>query len=695
MDSRPRRPLSPGGRRIAQGGGGHSSTGTLIYPSAFDQYQGPSRSSIGFTSGPRTSAERVIQPRVAPRYRPESPRKSSRDDYLIRPRRQTLDPQDAVTRRPLSLITPSSPSRARPIITTAIERPPSPMTNPNRLRLDEDYYIQPASSTREPRRNFTAGSIDTSRLATGDRREPSGYRQSGGGRTGYNVNQPLVRPPDKDDRKYDYEYPGRREQMYRDSIPRVRPRRDSSASTRERPMSMTGLEDYPTRINQPSRDTRPPTTMETRGYANMGRSASLRQGHRARDDDFVSRDYPREDYDTSQTRKPSRAPVSLHQDSAERYYGESSKETTDGRHHRHRKHQFDEERSDIKPKLKDDLNDYDRGNDDRKKHEKAHHRDHDSNEDRDRRSRDDSSRITKRDRGDEISTNGLLATAAASAAAAGVATEGVRRHHRDHDKGDGVVEPFKERARDDDRDRLLAVQDSLENTSISTEVSDEERRERHRRRRREKEEKQAVDRRRDVAQAVPQLAPQVVPQVIPSAQNVLHEQGSYERPSQHKASNTEEIPRSSRHHHHHPRTNDKEYDSDKSSSDDLPEGRQRQVRVVDPSEDPREPEQPIKSILRQPKERFPEDPTPVREGVAPMKDAGAKGIPPNARWTKIDRKLVNPEALEEGNERFEERPDHVIVLRVLKKEDIEAYALKTQEIRGKRGLLTMGGHESH
>lgn len=66
-----------------------------------------------------------------------------------------------------------------------------------------------------------------------------------------------------------------------------------------------------------------------------------------------------------------------------------------------------------------------------------------------------------------------------------------------------------------------------------------------------------------------------------------------------------------------------------------------------------------------------------------MKDAHKKGIPPGARWTKVDRRLVNPEALKACNERFEERSDYVIVLRVLSKEEIQAYALVTQEIRGK------------
>ena len=59
------------------------------------------------------------------------------------------------------------------------------------------------------------------------------------------------------------------------------------------------------------------------------------------------------------------------------------------------------------------------------------------------------------------------------------------------------------------------------------------------------------------------------------------------------------------------------------------------------------------------------------------------GIPPGARWTKIRRKLVNPEALIEEKERFEERQDFVIVLRVLSKEEIQRLADKTRQIRGK------------
>lgn len=87
---------------------------------------------------------------------------------------------------------------------------------------------------------------------------------------------------------------------------------------------------------------------------------------------------------------------------------------------------------------------------------------------------------------------------------------------------------------------------------------------------------------------------------------------------------------------------------------------------------------PIRGVLKKSRDRFPEDIDPIREGVAPLALPGTS-IPRNARWTKIDRKIVSPEALE--GERFEEREDYIIVLRVLSKEEIEKYALKTFEIR--------------
>ncbi|KAL2757736.1 hypothetical protein ACRALDRAFT_2025463 [Sodiomyces alcalophilus JCM 7366] len=108
---------------------------------------------------------------------------------------------------------------------------------------------------------------------------------------------------------------------------------------------------------------------------------------------------------------------------------------------------------------------------------------------------------------------------------------------------------------------------------------------------------------------------------------------------------------------------------------------EKQVRVVSP---PREKSlvKPLKGILKQPR-KFPEEENPVREGVAPHKDdKKLREVPPNARWTKISRRVVNPEALTIGKERFEVRDDFVIVLRVLSQEEIQAYATATTQLRG-------------
>jgi hypothetical protein len=112
----------------------------------------------------------------------------------------------------------------------------------------------------------------------------------------------------------------------------------------------------------------------------------------------------------------------------------------------------------------------------------------------------------------------------------------------------------------------------------------------------------------------------------------------------------------------------------------------KSVTIVTP---PKEPQPAVKGILRKPTAKFPEEPEPIREGVAPHKDAlKGKDIPIGARWTRIDRRLVNPQALEEAKERFEERMDCVIVLRVLTKQEIQKLADRTKKIRERRGMLT-------
>ncbi|KAJ5698436.1 hypothetical protein N7462_000441 [Penicillium macrosclerotiorum] len=81
----------------------------------------------------------------------------------------------------------------------------------------------------------------------------------------------------------------------------------------------------------------------------------------------------------------------------------------------------------------------------------------------------------------------------------------------------------------------------------------------------------------------------------------------------------------------------------------------------------------------------PSDKKPALETqpTSTIKDTTTDGIPQGARWTKISRRLVNSAALREGKERFEERDDYFIVLRVLTKEEIREYADKTAKIRGR------------
>ncbi|KAE9368111.1 hypothetical protein N431DRAFT_75714 [Stipitochalara longipes BDJ] len=126
-----------------------------------------------------------------------------------------------------------------------------------------------------------------------------------------------------------------------------------------------------------------------------------------------------------------------------------------------------------------------------------------------------------------------------------------------------------------------------------------------------------------------------------------------------------------------------EIKSDRRPRDPLADTESRRLRVVSPPRHVVE-NKPVKSILRRPRETFPEDPTPIREGVAPAKDAKKDRIPPDAKWTKISRKLVNPEALEAGKERFEAREDFIIVLRVLSRDEVQGYAEVTGRIRAAR-----------
>ncbi|KAK1770256.1 hypothetical protein QBC33DRAFT_603547 [Phialemonium atrogriseum] len=89
-----------------------------------------------------------------------------------------------------------------------------------------------------------------------------------------------------------------------------------------------------------------------------------------------------------------------------------------------------------------------------------------------------------------------------------------------------------------------------------------------------------------------------------------------------------------------------------------------------------------KGILKSPTLNFAEELSPTRGGVAPLPDTVTEA-PPGTRWTKIALELVSLEALTIGKERFEVRNDFVIVLRVLSKEEIRAYATATSRGEGR------------
>ena len=709
MDPRYTRSGSPGSRRLAQPG--RSSTGSLVYPSPYDDpYHAPVRSSRDSIPGP--SAERILAPSNVTRlYRDKSPPRRLQTDYIVPPRRTTLDP--LVARRPLSVLAPPAPNRYRPVITSAIEKP-SGSYKP-RLREEEPHYLLPASSSRrDHHRTYSADHSDVGRyLSDGrERQERAGYRSSGinGRREGYNLNLPLVRQL-KDDDDVGYEYTDRKEQMYRDTAPRPRQRRGSDLARRERPLSMTGLEDYPQRLIQGSRDGRPPVT--TRGFDKLGdnlnRSGSLRHEYKIpREPDLLPRDVPsrqdRDELEDPRRPKSTQVPVALHQD-RDVSYTTSKPDRREPRekysHGSRRAGSLDRGVDDRGPGIRilaEDNRHRDSDERSRRHHERRSRRDRDAveeaekhhrsshrtdrgdAEDRDRRTRDE----PRKEKHGDSKVGAEAALGVAGLAAAGLAADGVRkRHHRNKDSVDTDPEAsLPDRTRNGENNSLAVIPDPSDSSNWSGENIDEDPSER-RRRRRERAAREEDARPREKGRGRDN-------DFVPSTDKSRRESDSYDRDSQYPPQSMGEINdvRNGRSHRRY-RTRDEDSDSGFSSDDSQHNARQHkssQVRVVSPARESK-PEIKPKGILRPPREKFPEDPAPVREGVAPLKDAGKKGIPPNARWTKIDRRLVNPEALDQGNERYEERIDYVIVLRVLTKAEIDAYAQRTQEIRGMRDPL--------
>ena len=746
------RPGSPPRNRYAPPG--RTSASSFFPTSSYDTYPPATRSTRDYPSGSRISAERVDAPRLVPLRTRSPPRRATEDDYAVRPRPRGASIEAPRIRRPVSLIVPSSPARSsRPIITSAIERPPSPVTATRRDRRDDDYELLPASSSsrRHHQRHSSLGATDSSRLIPADRdlREKF-YLKS-------NLNRPSIRErQDENDRDYGFEYTeAAREPRYQDPAYRQRSRRDSYNSGR--PTSMVIPEGYIPRSN---RGPGPPVS--TRGFENIGRSESLRQAYNAKNDERAPRDYVRDDREISYHPKPSRPEIALHQPSNDGYapYPEedsrrrlrkpspeedklelrpkthkpapedeildlraksrkllpeddvrelrsrprkiirdeerleprirdSRDDETDQSRQNPRKSIMEEER--LEPRMRDprdDDHERDREDRPRKHRHRRHHRDHDHHreyddgDDRNSRARDDLRE--KLDRGEDRGpSNGLLTGAGAAAAATGLAVEGVRRH-RNRESRDEEGLPAKlpqDHLREPERDHM-------DTSSVSSGLSGDTQENKEERKRRKRLEKDEEDRLYEEARAEERRAKENAELFVGPVEPVLREQASYERRPEDRA------PRhhrsyTPRRHHSRTRDDDSYTESSFSSSSDSEDDRiERHPRVVTPSneEKPVPPPAP-KSILRKPREKFPEHPDTVREGVAPHKEMPKKDVPPNARWTKINRKLVNPEALEQDGIRFNEYVDHVIVLKAMDLEEIEKYTRKTAEIREKRRML--------
>ena len=714
-----------------------SSQGRVVY-----DYSAPTRVSKDHVTGRSEHGEnaRLVTIRQNPR--------DNRDlDQYVRPRIRTnsLDPGEPSSRRPLDSVPRSPAKNSRPVITRDIERSSSPPSKAGGAQLEASYIV-PASSS-SGRHHFRHSSLTSGdRLSVSDRgRERDRERIYPSNQSSAATSQPLR--PVKDERDYGHDYKAPREQVVRDLAPPPQRRIRSGSHTGARPTSMIEF-DRPEKIYaRTEKDAAPPASV--RGFDVISRNESLKHSSRALNDDLGRRDsasrrYPRDERadpkyrdiprpsvgsrdefvaypaESNRYKAPRQSTLEVEapprhrsiaeerddrdQDRHRRHHHHHARDADgprdyDDRHERHRRRDTDEydernRRNDypekeeqVSRKEYDDRyeRDHRKGHDERE--ERGHRRYHDNRDERERRRDYDDkeyrNRGEARDRehSDDVdgapSHLGLLA-AGGTAAAAGLAVEGSRRHrHKDENQ-----RPSR------DAHGYHPDRDHIENATTAAPplTEEEEREERRRRRRKEREREERMSR-----EAIEDTEREPLRiEAPPASEPALREQKSYER----RPEGDEPSRRHRRRRHHRPRSSSrgtadsKGDDSDSSDSDSSADRVSRTPRVVSPPNDALEamaPKPAPKGILKRPREKFPEDPHTVREGVAPL-DAAKKGIPPEARWTRINRRLVNPEALEQEGIRFEEYPDYVIVLKVLAQEDIAKLTKKTHEIREKRRL---------
>lgn len=618
-----------------------------------------------FLQQPRSSAEGLPSSRgvgdrlydaqpIAKRVYPDqgySGGTKSRTEYAVRPRTNSATAEER--RRPISIaIPPSSPIRSRPVVSNSARdvRPRSPIPRPQRAHDDAERYITPAVSSprQDHQRHYSAIPADLDRLSVSDRDRRERARYHGSSTTGsrsYPTNGAVVRYNDSD-----VSYTGPREQFDRDypshSLPPVR--RDT-LPRRERPNSALDFAEW--KAPPPIKREAGPPPSAIRQFERIDKSdtnrSAIRSGGAGSDNE--------RDVDVPKRRHTLRAPVSLHQD---RDAGPPPSRREDP-----------DDRRDLRPRRE-------RRDDDDTYASDRDHRDHQlasNHHERPHRRHRDPSPITQ-NVGEKVAAVGLGGVAAAGLA--GMLSK--KSRNNDIDEGE---EPQKERRRRNRREKDFDDDDVAPNHLRTERPYDDREIDDARRSRlpRDRAEGDVVDekapshrRRHRKHREKDDIAPENDSGSSSEARN------SFDRP---RDESRREVP-------------DREVGSDdpdrrtrvREPYNGVPgeeeDDRPRRVQLVEP---PKEKEQEVKpkGILKPARQvPFPEDPNPTREGVAPLKEAGKKGIPPGARWTKINRKLVNPAALDALHERFEERDEYVIVLRVLTREEIEKFAALTAEIRG-------------
>ncbi len=669
------RGVSPPPRRV-----GEQRVSTApVFSTAFDtRFIQQPRNTVDTLTSSRAGAERVVDAQPISRRTYAASGHSaiqSKTEYAVRPLNNSRVGED--DRIPLRVhVPPTSPLRSRPLVDNLPHGPSrSPVTKPYYTSDKADRYIIPAiSSPRQHRHRGSGKPIDSSHLIPDgrDRQERHGYRIAGS-RVDSNSGA-LVRYEDEND----YSYTTPREQFDRDYPPVERRPRRNSYARQDRPTSSSDFDGWKA-ISQSRRETGPPP--------------AVRQFDKLVDGDLrhptgLSGNYSdtERNLDKPRRRHSLRAPVSLHQDRRELFSPPQDERTTRGASH-------------YQPKLYDDELSY---SSDRENYRPSTH--YERHSQRTKAPQKSGDRLSKSD--------GIAAAGLGGMAAAGLANAIVKKPHGKDDDSDREEthdiknryarerdhrpeELSNDRERNDERprDRSAQIRGEAAHQEHRKEKGSKERSDsdsindvhaggqRHRRKHRHhRRHSRSQDLESDSASD--------------NGQGVgLPSEVQRDRVERDLAQEDSDSRQESRRSHPHRRVvhDHEEYDRLQGASEDgeAEEDRAARLQLVEPPRE-KEPEPKPKGILKPARQvPFPEDPNPTREGVAPLKDAGKKGIPPGARWTKINRMLVNPASLEAAHERYEERDDYVIVLRVLSKEEIRKYADKTKEIRGKNVQLLL------